>query len=190
MKTEAAYLITNCEFETSRLKVNRIDDFISETCDGNEFSKQVISILTDEVTQSLPIGWQGINTIEQAVTWITERKSDGLVSVITTKPKDEVVGFLFLSAERSASSSDFELRLGYLLAKKIWGQGFGGELIGGLIDWSKSNGRVSVITGGVDTSNIGSIRVLEKNDFVLSVTESAPDGVVIYERKFKTDKNK
>ena len=183
-------MISNCEFETTRLRVNRLDNFISEASDDHEFSKQIISILSDEVTQSLPSGWQGISTIEQAVAWITDRKSDGLASVIISKSKDEVVGFLFLSVEHSAISSDFEVRLGYLLTEKIWGQGFGGELIGGLIDWCKNDGRISVITGGVDTSNIGSIRVLEKNDFVPSVAESAPDGVVIYARKFETDKNK
>ena len=187
MKTDTTGLITHCEFETTRLKVSRLEKYFSKSKVNSNFSKQIIAILSDEVTQSLPNGWQEISTVSQAVTWITDRKSDGLVSVITVRPKEEVVGFLFLSEEHTIKRKGVNIRLGYLLAKKVWGQGLGSELIGGLVEWSKKSGNISLISGGVNTNNIASSRVLVKNGFIPSVTESVPDEVKIYERKFDID---
>ena len=180
-------LITSCEYETSRLKVRRLDNFYSENTEDYKFAQQITSILSDEVTQSLPTGWQGISTTEQAMIWISVRKAEGLVSVIVTIPENEIVGFLFLSEESSNKSDGIELRLGYLFTKKVWGQGLGSELIDGLLKWIESGGSVSLISGGVDKDNIGSCKVLEKNGFIPSMSESATDGMVFYERKFGID---
>ena len=177
-------LIKRCEYETSRLKIDCVDSYFSENTEDDKFAQQIISILSDEVTRSLPTGWHEVRTIERAFSWISERKSEGLVSAILIKPEKETVGFLFLSEETSNKSNDIELRLGYLLTKHVWGQGLGSELIGGLIKWIKSDGRISLISGGVDKENIGSCKVLEKNGFKSSTCELAPNGVVIYERKF------
>ena len=75
-------LIKSCDFETTRLKVNHLDDYLSNNDYGHKFLKKIPFILSDEVTYSLPSEWQGINTVEQALSWITDRKLDGLVSVI------------------------------------------------------------------------------------------------------------
>jgi len=56
----------------------------------------------------------------------------------------------------------------------VWGKGYAAELIGGFVKWCKDND-ISTVTGGVDSDNIASIRVLEKNNFV---------------RESHTDKNK
>ena len=178
--------ITCCDFETVRLKVTCFNSSRALQNIDSRFLKQTLSILSDEVTSSLPTGWQGIRTESQVTAWLADRMSEGLVSPIFNHSNNNLIGFLLLSEEPLAQKQKTELRLGYFLDKKVWGLGLGTELIEGFVSWCKNNDTISLVTGGVDTKNIGSSRVLEKNGFVRSESNSLPEGVAIYERTFDT----
>jgi RimJ/RimL family protein N-acetyltransferase len=54
-----------------------------------------------------------------------------------------------------------ELRVGYLVAERHWGNGFASELLSGLITWARAAEFASIVAG-VTAANVASIRVLEK----------------------------
>jgi len=78
----------------------------------------------------------------------------------------------------------YDLRFGYLLAEKVWGKGLGTELIEGLLNWCKKQGNIRSISGGVETDNIESIKVLEKTGFSVSTMDSPSEKTVFYEYRF------
>jgi len=97
--------------------------------------------------------------------------------VIQQNGTNNILGFLFLYLDDENPS---EIRLGYLLSEQTWGQGFGSEIIAGLVAWAKNNKDISSIAGGVEADNIGSIRVLEKSGFKNS-DEKLPGNMLLYQ---------
>lgn len=126
---------------------------------------------------TLPLSWQQVEDEIKGRQWLNDRLSEGTVCSITNLSNERLIGFLFLyeqelnSAQLTQASESFlEVRIGYLLAKQYWGKGLASELIAGLISYYKERGNVSRLVGGVELSNIGSIKVLTKNDFELKET--------------------
>ena len=193
--TEAISLNTRCHFQTERLAVQSWQNsFVGATggagmdkaeSDKVDFAKKVIRILTPAVTESLPDGWQGIDTLAQANDWINDRVQESVFLTVQSLASQDVIGFLFLHESPSAASSKLELKIGYLLAESVWGKGLGSELIGGLVNWCEADGDVASIAGGVDPENKASIQVLEKNGFQRS-SEGSSKQVVFLERKLST----
>lgn len=148
-------------YSTNRLVVREWHSVSSDEWDQENLAIVVKNILTPQVTQSLPPAWQGSYTLERANNWIKERDEEGVTLVVFEKSTRSPIGFIILF--ESARGKD--LRLGYLLTEPTWGKGFATELIEGFVEWCENND-VSTVTGGVESDNIASIRVLEKNKFV------------------------
>jgi len=149
------------EYSTERLLVNEWHSMSSDDWHQQELAVVVKNILTPEVTQSLPPAWQGNYTHERASHWIKERDEEGTTLLVTEKSTRTAIGFIILF--NSADGRD--IRLGYLLAETAWGKGIASELIRGFVGWCKINA-ISSVTGGVESDNAASKRVLEKNGFV------------------------
>lgn len=173
-----------CHFETERLAVGSWQHQVANPQSEQSFAKAVVDVLTPEVTKALPEGWQGIDSVDKAMKWMEDRAKESAFLTVQLLPSQDVVGFVFLY-ESMATDHWIDLRLGYLLSQSVWGQGLGSELIKGLVEWCEKAGDIQTISGGVEIENVGSIKVLEKNGFVISLQESQPEDTIFLERKFK-----
>jgi ribosomal-protein-alanine N-acetyltransferase len=172
-----------CNFDTKRLSVSSWTNQVKGLDSEINFAEKVTEILSPNVTKALPDGWQSIDTINGAQEWINERNKESHFVTIQLSTTNERVGFIFLY--ESDSEHEFhDLRFGYLLSEKVWGKGLGTELIEGLIKWCKKEGNIKLISGGVETDNIGSIKVLEKTGFSASTVDNQTEGVIFYEYQF------
>ena len=171
-----------CRFKTERLLIESWQPRIATQTGELALARQTVTILTDDVTKALPEAWQGIDTVEQAITWIRDRDQDSAAFTIQMLSNKDIVGFLFLYEEGR------QLRLGYLLSKAVWGKGLGSELIKGLVEWCADAGDIASISGGVEVDNAASIRVLEKNGFSISTSEPSPGNMIFLARTFDIGK--
>ena len=177
-----------CNFKTDRLSVCGWASLYADKESKNNFDKKVISILTPKVTKSLPDGWQNIKTVTDAQSWIRDRAEESHFVTVQLKPTNEIVGFIFFY-ESDFQESSYKLRFGYLLSDSVWGKGLGVELIKGLINWCKAEGNIISISGGVETDNVGSIKVLEKTGFSPSTIANRTEDTVFYEYLFNTEQS-
>jgi L-amino acid N-acyltransferase YncA len=58
------------------------------------------------------------------------------------------------------------------------------RLIGALVEWCKNNDNIKSLSGGVESDNIGSIKIMEKTGFSLSRKSNPSDQVLFYEIVF------
>ena len=167
-----------CAFDTARLVVS---EWHSPMHAHRDLAAVVTELLTPSVTGPLPIEWQGEYSFERARSWIDERDAEGAVLLAADLNSDRVVGLLILHETVGPDDPDaVEIRLGYLLAESVWGQGHASELIAGFVAWCRGQPRLRSIVGGVAPDNIASARVLTKNGFVLT-DDASPGGDQMYE---------
>ena len=131
----------------------------------------------------MPEGWQEVKTIADATDWIQKRAEESCFLTVQLRSTNEIVGFVFLYEEPSQDKYS-DLHLGYLMAEATWGKGIGSELIKGLVDWCEKAGDIKSITGGVETNNVGSIRVLEKNGFSKTTSDNPQEDMIFLKREF------
>jgi RimJ/RimL family protein N-acetyltransferase len=171
-------------FDTERLQVSSWRTYAAAVKDSLAISERIISIMTPEVTKSLPPGWQNIDSVEKANEWIDEMLEESALFTIQLMPEGSSVGFLFLYAMQSTDQEKMDLRLGYLLSEETWGKGLGSELIHGLVHWCEKSSKISSISGGVEVGNLASIRVLEKNGFAPEESEDSPEDMIYLKKTF------
>jgi ribosomal-protein-alanine N-acetyltransferase len=166
--------------------------------------ESTLTILTPKSAQYLPPQWGGLDNTDTARLWWHERIQDGGFYLVSLKgaPDYAPIGFLFLfeaevnhqatgllahdPVNNELAASDpiangavtISLHLGYVLRQSVWGQGYGQELINGLINWSRLTGRIATLYGGVATANKASLALLNKNGFTLS-SEDKATGVIM-----------
>jgi len=175
-------LAERCMFRTERLVIKSWKDQIASHSKKNNLAKRVIQILTPKVATSLPNGWQQIDSLDKALEWIRERDAES--NVFSVINNGETVGFLILNEVDIPKNHSVELKLGYFLSEKSWGQGLGSELVQGLVKWCREDGRISAISGGVEENNIASRRILEKNGFTVLKLGKSPPNIIHMEKKF------
>jgi len=149
--------------ETDRLKVF---NWRLYKADSMELSKAIKPITTASVMKTLPPSWQTLDSDNSRVAWINEREAESYCLAICKKESNDLIGVLLLSPE------NIDARVGYLIAEEFWGQGFASEIISGLCKLLNETGFAKTITGGVDPTNIPSVKVLTKNGFVKDTFES------------------
>ena len=111
---------------------------------------------------TLPPSWQNLDNLEKIQHWINEREQEGACFCIVNKSQDRLlIGLLFLYIDQSLK----EIRLGYLLGEKFWGQKYASEVIEGLCTYCNEHFSGFKLIGGVETNNVASIKVLNKNGF-------------------------
>ena len=175
----------NCQFNTQRLEVHSWKNQINEHYSKEDFAKDLMRILSLNVTKDLPPGWQNLKTINQALQWINDRDGESHFLTISNKSTKELIGFIFLyETTTEGQSTNIDLRFGYLLAETSWGQGMGTEVVKGLLQWGKAVGTIQSLAGGVARTNIGSIKVLEKIGFTTSALDADTAEVLFYEYRF------
>jgi RimJ/RimL family protein N-acetyltransferase len=109
--------------------------------------------------------------------WVEARRSAASVSLVETT--EALVGLLFLFRPDTAREGD-PMHLGYMLGEESWGQGYGSELISGLIEHLEPGPR-SDLQAGVDIHNHASARILLKTGFVRA-PEYCSQELDVYER--------
>jgi RimJ/RimL family protein N-acetyltransferase len=124
----------------------------------------VQNLLSPVVAAELPDYWQGEYSIERASEWIAERDSESSV-LIAKISSNSPVGLLILYPYGQ------QVRIGYLLSEDHWGKGFATELLSGFIDWCTKSKVFDEVIAGVASSNVASIRVLEKCGFVRKASD-------------------
>jgi RimJ/RimL family protein N-acetyltransferase len=189
-----------CRFTTSRLTVSSWWNLVSNSESEIKLAQTVLDTLTPKVTASLPVGWQDIKHIEDALNWMNDRAKESRFLVVQESSGDQVIGFVFLHEliqeleDLSLSSEDIsvksELHLGYLLAENYWGKGFASELIAGLVEWAKASGDIKSFVGGVDIDNTASIMVMEKNGFTFHQSEGTSNTLFMQLELDKPDLNR
>jgi len=172
-----------CNFKTERLLIRSWKYQNKDLASEDYFTNKVEGILTHQVTKSLPDGWQGIKTKSDAKQWIKDRADESHFLTVQLLSTNEIIGFVFLY-ESDSQDNSCDLRFGYLLSETYWAKGYGSELVQGLVEWCDKVGDINSISGGVETDNIASIKVLEKNGFSPSTLDDASGNVIFYERKF------
>lgn len=99
--------------------------------------------------------------------WITARAAESEVMMARDQATDSLLGLLIL-----AEFTEFEVlttvHLGYLSSENAWGNGYATELISGLIKWYKDESQSVQLLGCVETNNVASAKVLQKNGFKLA----------------------
>ena len=171
-----------CRFKTKRLLITSWQLYINSPNKRVALANKVINLLSPQVTEALPKGWQAIDIQEKALNWIKERDDESSVFLIELLSSEEIIGFLFLNEIFNIKNKFSELKIGYLFSEKFWGKGFGSELIGGLVEWSKMDGNIKMISGGVEKNNIASFKILKKNGFIVSKLTKTSQNMIFSER--------
>ncbi len=152
----------HCSFETARLRVGPWHQVPREG--GAELASVIAGLLTESTTVALPDAWRGHYSRERASEWIDERDRESPTLLVVDRATRRPIGLVFLyeAITRRARS---ELRIGYLFAEAVWGQGLATEVVAGLVRWTQSESSIGRLTAGVTSTNTASIRVLVKNEF-------------------------
>ena len=163
-------------FTTERLMVKEWRSFEPQELNQPDLVTIVEKILVPDVTKTFPVMWRGDYNRKRAEAWIQERDSESKTLLAIEKDTKKPIGFInfFKVGAKSLGKNRSEgtyFRLGYLLSKVMWNNGFATEFVEGFLHWSKEN-NVSTILARVDPDNIASIRVLEKNNFLTQTTDT------------------
>ena len=162
-------VLETCAFETARLLVNEWHSLSASDWRQQDLAYVVSAMLTEPVTRSLPLTWQGAYTLARAREWIGERDGEGTTLLVIGKSTRQAVGLMILFDMQAERGNDYvDVRLGYLLAESSWGKGLASELVEGFVRWCREQISISSITGGVALDNPASATVLQKNGFRLS----------------------
>jgi len=172
-----------CNYRTERLLIRSWTHHNKGLATNESLEEDIINILSSKVTNSLPDGWQRINTSSDAQKWMEDRDEESNFLTVELLATNEIIGFIFLY-ELNSEKNSLDLRFGYLLSESNWSKGFGTELVKGLVKWCETMKTINSISGGVEIDNLGSIRVLEKTGFSPSTIDSPSENVIFYELKF------
>lgn len=177
-------LYQRCTFNTERLQINSVKSQKFDEDSKRLFTLKVLTLLTPTVTKSLPSEWQKITNYEEASYWWQQCLAESTFLSIKLKSNNEIIGFVFLY-EDEVKLMQVDLHIGYLLGEPYWAKGYGSELINGLVKWAYSDTDIHSLIGGVEVSNIGSIKVMKKNGFSRSKLESSDKNVIFLEHVIK-----
>ena len=119
-----------CEFETDRLRVAPWHE-IAERLEV-DLAQVIARMLTVRATLGLPESWQGEHTAESASDWIDDRDAEASMLLVVESESGQPVGIVVL-AEAPISTTEVDVRIGYLIAEGVWGQGLATELVSGLL---------------------------------------------------------
>lgn len=178
------YTESQCNFKTKRLMIKSLIENNVEKSQKKKLAKEVLSILTPEVTEFLPDSWQEINSINDSYKWLDERHEESTFLTVRLLLTGELVGLIFLY-EPEIQEKYFDLMFGYLFAETSWGKGYATELIKGLVKCCKNTGNIKSLSGGVAIKNVGSVKVLEKCGFKYLKQDSTAGNTMMFKQEFE-----
>jgi ribosomal-protein-alanine N-acetyltransferase len=151
-----------CEFETGRLRAGPWHSIAYGA--GVDLVECVAEMLTESTTVLLPETWHGDFSVDRAVDWIDERDRESPTLLVVDRESGQVVGLVILF-ESAIDEPSVDVRIGYLFAEAVWGQGLATELVAGLVGWARAHPPIRTLTAGVAVTNPASARVLVTNGF-------------------------
>ncbi len=165
-------------FQTERLIVESWQPWLSGPRRGAVLAQDLKDLLTPNVLRNLPEPMQLSNGPTAISDWIAGRAVESDVFAIQRRGSDAVIGLLIL-ARFDELDGPSKIHLGYLLAEPVWGQGYGSELLQGFVGWQRGLDGPTELIAGVEPTNPGSARVLEKAGF--RPLAAAPGCTVMYQ---------
>ena len=172
-----------CQFRTKNLSIESWKSYLENSEKLRELSQIIMSMLSDDVTKFLPQEWANIDSHEKSVEWIRSRDAESCVFTIRVIVTQKIAGLLILTDVSSGSKDENDLRLGFIFSKRYWGKGLGNEMIAGLVNWCIKEQKITSLTGGVESNNYASEKVLRNNGFKVSQT-GTPKEINYFTRKF------
>jgi len=166
--------LASLTFTTARLNVANVESPLATPSSKSALLTAIVGLFSPLVVQSLPDNFHDIETQSQAEVWLDNMLVDSHLFSVTLLGQESAVGFVFLYP-----SDDGFAHLGYLLAEKLWHQGYGSELLVGLIESCRAGRLIEQLAAGVDVENIASARLLQKVGFEL--TETTDNGIAFYQ---------
>ena len=103
--------------------------------------------------------------------WIAEQLNAELAGQFAIEVGGELaggIGFILGTGERTGTAS-----LGYWLGRRYWGRGVMSEAVQASTQWAFETLRVRRVWANVMEPNVASVRVLEKNGFMLEAKMNA-----------------
>lgn len=165
--------INTLSFTTSRLEVFKVDSLVLSSL-KSDLMISIPRLLTSAVVQSLPPHFQNINTQLDADAWLAKMMSESHLFAVCLKDSKSIIGFVFIYESEGSTAN-----IGYLLGETFWKQGFGGELLFGLMNSCRNRKLIKTLIAGVEVDNVASSKLLQKVGFKAS--EETEIGVNFYE---------
>lgn len=134
------------------------------TCDVQEIHEYASDPIVSQY-----IGWKLMNTLDETREFIDvmiNRELEGthLYASVVQKSSGFVIGTAMLfNFDHQANKAE----IGYVFHKDYWGKGYGTQVISLISDFAFKSLKLHKLHGQVVHPNIGSARILEKNDFKL-----------------------
>jgi RimJ/RimL family protein N-acetyltransferase len=153
-----------CTFRTDRLEVGEWHAIADRH--ALDLEAVVVGTLTEEATQALPPEWHGAFNGERSRRWIADRDAESATLLAVEHETGLPVCLLLLFESSRVDGSNVDLRIGYIVRDGDAGRGLASELVGGLVEWARSQPTIGLLSGGVSSDNAASARVLLKNGFV------------------------
>lgn len=97
---------------------------------------------------------------------VADQSKNYLYSTLWTaisRVENKMIGDLCIVGE---PNTEGEIEIGYGTYDEFQGKGFMTEIVGGIIEWTKTQPIVKSITASTDKTNTASFKVLEKNNFI------------------------
>ncbi|WP_323767581.1 GNAT family N-acetyltransferase [Antarctobacter sp.] len=145
-------------FTTSRLTVRPWETALDDADTRGPLEARLRLLLTPAVLEHLPPGFGPDPGPQGMDRWIALRREKAQVSLIERDAG--LIGLLFLFSPEGEEGQ----HLGYLLGEAYWGQGYGSELVQGVVAHMR-NGPPQSLHAGVTVDNPASARVLLKAGF-------------------------
>lgn len=142
------------------VKYTRCDDSLEDELNLNKTSRTISPELKEALEE----------TILPNVGDLTRNYLYSTLWTAISKAENKMIGDLCIVGEPNVAG---EIEIGYGTYDTYQGKGFMTEIVGGIIEWAKTQQVVKAILASTEKTNIASFKVLENNKFVkTSETES------------------
>lgn len=97
---------------------------------------------------------------------VADTTKDYLYSTLWTailKEDNKMIGDICIVGEPNSAG---EIEIGYGTYDEFQGKGYMTEIVGGIIEWTKTQSSVKSIIASTDKTNTASFKVLQKNNFI------------------------
>lgn len=135
------------------VKYTQCDNSLEEQLNLNKTSRKISLELKEAFEQTI-------------LPNVADETKNYLFSTLWTailKAENKMIGDLCIIGEPNA---DGEIEIGYGTYDEFQGKGFMTEIVGGIIEWTKTQQIVKAIIASTNKTNIASFKVLEKNNFI------------------------
>ena len=150
--------------ETERLILKPLtyDQLVKYTKCDNSLEKELNSHETSRI-----ISPELKEALEQTILPnVADKTKNYLYSTLWTailKAENKMVGDLCIVGE---PNEDGEIEIGQGTYDEFQGKGFMTEIVGGIVEWTKTQSNVKSVIASTDKTNTASFKVLEKNNFI------------------------